>query len=422
MKRITILILFLLLFALPAGAGEDAGVAGAFLRFGTSARSLALGNAMTGIADDASAAYWNPAGYARLRTIELTGMGATLFEDTQYSFFTLGLPTESWGSFALSGSYLNSGSFERSTLFEDLDETFKETSGYFGVSYARAHGRWAWGATMKSVTQTVADASDGSIGADVGLYFRPHRTIGLGLAVQNLLAPEIVLDEQPDQFSRTVRFGTALHFFGNRFNVLTDVVKTELMDVDIRSGVEFWADRSFALRAGFDTVRNQGSAGAAFRYESWQLDYAYLMHDLGSTNVLSVTVRFGVPYGVRLKQDRTLFSPSGADKDVSFGIDTAVQGRVENWRVEIKDDQGNVVRVFQGNGNPPEEFVWGGEDDQGRLVADGNYAVRVSILDDMGEIWEYDTSVQVLGFKERTRKPIRIELSGASEDDQEGEQ
>ncbi|RKZ17063.1 hypothetical protein DRQ53_04615 [bacterium] len=419
MKRITIL--FILLLALPAHAGEDGGAPGSFLRFGTSARSLALGNAMTGVADDASAAYWNPAGYARLRTVELTGMGATLFEDTQYSFFTLGLPTESWGSFALSGAYMSSGSFERATLFEDLDETFSESSGYFGLSYARAHGRWAWGATMKSVTQNVADASGGSFGADLGLYYRPHRTISVGLAMQNALAPEIKLNETPDTFARTMRVGTALHFFRNRFTITTDVVKTELMDVDLRSGAEFWVDRAFAVRLGFDTVREQLSTGAAFRWENWQVDYAYLMHELGSTNVLSATVRFGVPYGVKLNQDRELFSPSGSDRNVNFGINTAVQGRVEDWRLEIRDSEGKLVRVVEGNGSPPEEFSWAGEDDQGRLVPDGNYKVRVSILDDMGEIWDYDASVKVLGFKERTREPIRIELSGTSEEDQEGE-
>lgn len=418
MKRFTILLLLLL--ATPALASDDGGAPGAFLRFGTSARSLAMGNAMTGLADDASAAYFNPAGYARLRTVELTGMGAALFEDTQYSFFTLGLPTQSWGSFALSGAYLSSGSFERATLFEDLDETFKETSGFFGLSYARARGRWAWGATMKSVSQSVAGASGGSFGADLGIYYRPHRTIGLGVAVQNALAPEITLDQQADQFARTYTFGTALHFFSSRFNVTTDIVKTDLMDVDLRSGAEFWFDRAFGLRMGFDTVRNQTSAGAAFRYENWQLDYAYLMHDLGSTNVLSATVRFGVPYGVKLSQDRALFSPSGSDRNVNFGIDTAVQGRIEDWVLEIRDHNDKIVKVARGNGKPPEEFVWAGEDDQGRLVADGHYEVRVRILDDMGEIWDYDTSVEVLGFRERTHDPIRIEISGTP--DEEGKE
>jgi len=56
-----------------------------------------------------------------------------------------------------------------------------------------------------------------------------------------------------------------------------------------------------------------------------------------------------------------------------------------------------------------------------RLVPDGDYRVRVSILDDMGEIWDYDTTVKILGFKERTRKPIRIEVSGSGDDGDQGD-
>jgi hypothetical protein len=164
-------------------------------------------------------------------------------------------------------------------------------------------------------------------------------------------------------------------------------------------------------------VREQSSAGASFRYQNWQIDYAYLNHTLGGTNVLSATVRFGVPYGVKLHRNRGLFSPSGSDHDVDFGIATAVQGRIENWRLEIIDHEGNTVRTFAGNGAPPEEVSWSGQDDAGRLVGDGDYRIKVSVLDDMGEEWEFDTNVQILGFRERTRKPIRIEISGSGDDE-----
>ena len=69
---------------------------------------------------------------------------------------------------------------------------------------------------------------------------------------------------------------------------------------------------------------------------------------------------------------------------VSFDIDTAVHGNIDNWRLEIRDDDGVLVRAVEGHGAPPEEFTWGGEDEEGRLVADGTYRVRASVLDDMG--------------------------------------
>ncbi len=42
-----------------ASASEDAGSAGAYMRYGASARSLSLGNAVAGICDDVATSYWN---------------------------------------------------------------------------------------------------------------------------------------------------------------------------------------------------------------------------------------------------------------------------------------------------------------------------------------------------------------------------
>ncbi len=399
----------------PSGAAENAGIPGAFLRYGSSARGLALGNAMTAVADDAASAYWNPAGYARLRTMEFTAMSATLFEDTQYTFFTLGLPTENSGSFALNGAYLSSGSFERATLFEDLTETFEETSSFLGLAYARGHGRWTWGFNLKTVSQQLAGAQGAGFGADLGLYVRPHRSLSVGLSLQNAIAPELTLDQGAERFARTLRAGTALHLFRNRLVVAADLVKTENMQANLRSGVEMWPTRQFGMRTGYDAVREQTGFGAAFRWENWQLDYTYLSHDLGGTQVVSATFRFGVPYGVKMHRNRTLFSPSGTDRSVNFDIDTAVTGKVESWQLEILDEDGEVVRRLSGNGTPPDGVEWGGEDDQGRLVADGRYEVRITVLDDMREEWDYATAVEVLGFADRTRSPIRVEISGSGE-------
>jgi hypothetical protein len=402
-----------------ARAAEDAGAPGGFLRFGSSARSLGMGNAITGMADDAAAAYWNPAALAQLRTMELTGMGATLFEDTRYTFFSLGLPTQKAGSFSLSGVFFESGEFERTSLFEDTNETFSETAGMFALGYARGSGRFSWGLTLKSVQQSIAGASGSGVGLDVGLYYRPHRTISVGFSVQNAVAPELQLDREAETLARSGRVGAALRFFQNRLVVVSDVVKTELMDVDFRSGLEVWPLRNFAMRGGYDTVAEQATAGAAFRWENWQFDYSYLMHDLGGTNVFSATLRFGVPYGVKVHRDRTLFSPSGSERNVSFDIDTAVRGEVESWEVVISDQKGNDVRTLAGHGPPPEDVTWSGDDENGRLVEDGTYHVRVVILDDLGQEWDYDTSVQVLGFQDRTRSPIKVEISGDGSDDEQ---
>ncbi len=424
MKYSSLLLLtgLLLLAAWPAMAQNDGGAPGAYLRFGTSARALGLGNAMVGAADDVAASYLNPAGLAQLRTMELTGMGASLYEDTRYSFFSLGMPTEKWGTFALSGTFVSSGGFERSSVFEDTDETFSETEGSFGLSYGRGNSRLAWGVTLKSVSQSVAGASGGGLGIDLGLYFRPHRNISFGASIQNAVAPEITLDQEGEKLARTVRGGTALRFFNNRLMVLTDLVKTEFMDPSFRSGLEMWPTKMMSLRGGYNAASEDFSAGAGFRLNNWQFDYTYINHDLGGMNVLSATLRFGVPFGVKMSQDRSLFSPSGSEREVEFQIETAVTGNVESWELEIKDSNDQVVRTLSGNGTPPESVTWRGEDENGRLVDDGHYKAYVTILDDLGQIWDHESSVSVLGFRDRTRTPIRVEISGDAMSGKEGKE
>ena len=60
---------------------------GPYLRMGTGARALGMGGAFVGVADDASATYWNPAGLAWTNGWELTGMyTAGMNVDRSYNY------------------------------------------------------------------------------------------------------------------------------------------------------------------------------------------------------------------------------------------------------------------------------------------------------------------------------------------------
>ena len=76
MKKSLATLSLLLFLALPglAWAQGAAGQAGEFLRTGVGPKALGMGRAFTGVADDASALYWNPAGMGALSTIGGTFM------------------------------------------------------------------------------------------------------------------------------------------------------------------------------------------------------------------------------------------------------------------------------------------------------------------------------------------------------------
>ena len=73
--------------ATPIFAAESAGQAGAYLKMGVGARALGMGSAFTAVANDSTAAFWNPAGLAKLKNHEASFMHANLSDDRDYNFF-----------------------------------------------------------------------------------------------------------------------------------------------------------------------------------------------------------------------------------------------------------------------------------------------------------------------------------------------
>jgi hypothetical protein len=404
-------------FAGSLQASNDAGSPGAFMRFGSSARTLALGGAVSALGDGASSSYWNPGGLSQLRTTEITAMNASLFADTRYSFFSLGKPTDGKNVFSFSCTFVSSGEFEEADIYNDLGSTFTESEGVFTASYARGGSRFGYGITAKSVTQQINGISGSGFGADVGMYLRPDKRLSLGISLQNAIQPEITLDQYPEKLSRTLRSGFVIHLLSEKLLLLGDISKTEFSGSYFSSGIEVCPIRNLVLRAGYDSLHEQIGFGGGVRYKKWNVDFAQLSHELGATTVLSATMHFGIVDGVEIIADRSRFSPSGTDRSVDFHVATAIRGTVEDWEIVMTGHDGSLVKIINGQGHPPEIVNWIGDDNNGRLISDGTYKATVTITDDLGAEWNSSTDVAILGFKNRTKTPMRIDISGSDNRD-----
>ena len=89
MKKVlkTLFLIALSVSTMSAAFADSAGGAGAYLKMGVGARALGMGSAFTAMADDATSAFWNPAGLARLQKGEASFMHANLTMDREYNFF-----------------------------------------------------------------------------------------------------------------------------------------------------------------------------------------------------------------------------------------------------------------------------------------------------------------------------------------------
>jgi hypothetical protein len=109
LKRMTIGLV--LLVGLCFGAGRRPGAV--FLMIWPGSRPTALWGAFSAIADDASAAYYNPAGLGFQKNIVISGSHVNwlpgLAEDMYYEYLAVSAPFTKVGTFAFNGVYLTTG-------------------------------------------------------------------------------------------------------------------------------------------------------------------------------------------------------------------------------------------------------------------------------------------------------------------------
>lgn len=85
-------------------------------------------------------------------------------------------------------------------------------------------------------------------------------------------------------------------------------------------------------------------------------------------------------------QGMLTFSPNGdgVKDDVTFRLKLADEAKVSSWSFEIKDQQGALVKGFEGKGRPPESLVWDGKDLNKRLVPDAIYLYSLGLVTPAG--------------------------------------
>lgn len=310
--------------------------AGEFLRIGVGARALGMGSAFAGLADDGTAAFWNPAGLATLSERQINLMHAEQFGSiVQYDYLSFVTPIGAPGSpaQALGVSLIRSGVDQipdtRGLQFLDVNGNGKfdypedrllvdENRFVFSsdndvallLSYARSVGRGlSLGGNFKYIRQWLGDSlRSNGFGLDVGaLYVGPHGW-SAGARLADVTTTRILWNTGTGEFiSPSLRVGAAKsHAFRNRRHVVTAALDVQVGFADERlssqahlgsvtfefhPGVEYWFERRVALRAGFEA--QNFTAGAGLRFRKFGLDYAYLDNrDLDASHRISGSYSF----------------------------------------------------------------------------------------------------------------------------------
>ena len=299
--------------AIPAKSYAQGEAAVPFLLLAPDSRFSGIGETGTGLADNSSAIFWNPAGIAFLTGTEvsithsnwLPQFNLDLFYD--YISFRTYIEDIS-GSVTSSITYMNFGEFIRTGENDPTPlGTFSAFDAALTLGYATKLGTdWGVGMNFRIIHSQLSTQPTGeeegsgvatSVSFDLAAMWRPERLDLFGWVTENRfsiganlsnLGPKITyIDQaQSDPIPTNFRLGMSFHLFKDEFNSLMfnldfskllvsrdttgqssefyesvvtswgdDGINNELRDIVTSMGMEYWygtpGDFLFALRAGY---------------------------------------------------------------------------------------------------------------------------------------------------------------------------
>ena len=189
-KYLNILLCLLLGVSLAYAGNDNTGTSAAnFLKMGIGPRGTAMGGAFVAQVNDVSALYWNPAGIARLTSLEVGITHTDWILDVSHNFFAIAYPISRIGTIGVSFNSLSMGDMERTTPSEPhgTGAFFSASDLALGVAYARQlTDRFAVGVKFKYIQESISFSSASTIALDAGTQFETgFYGICLGMSISN---------------------------------------------------------------------------------------------------------------------------------------------------------------------------------------------------------------------------------------------
>jgi hypothetical protein len=290
----------ILLAPMSANAGDPGSAGALFLRVGLGARASAMGEAYTGVAEDASSVFWNPGAMAAVLGTNVTLVHVEYFESIRLEQAAVTHET-GWGTlgFMFTGLFLDD--MDRRDDF--ASEISLGTFGAHDVAFAVAYARYiventSIGISLKPVYQRIDELSATGFAVDAGVYHTSRiRGVKLAAVVGNLGTP-MTFDAEEFELPRYVKVGASwereVEAIEGRVLVTFDAMFPNDDDGRQHIGAEYSYRRMLALRAGYKAgYDSQGATfGFGVNYREMSLDYAFLPigNDLGDNH------RFGIGF------------------------------------------------------------------------------------------------------------------------------
>ena len=279
MKIIGIFVVLVAILTLPVIA-EYSNV-GAIMQFGVGARAVGLGGAFLPLADDATAAFYNPAGLGWINHISVT------------SYFSRQFDTLTYGAVGITLPYIGAVMMRLdSGLIPAAGGGFNYVSQCGVVGGGIAIGPVGIGARVKVVTiQSPYTAVGWAVDPALLIVTDVMR---VGIVVKNAYSQPIILpDATSEDWPLRVDAGVALRMrIGDEVTWDASFTADDLLTptMAIAGGAEIWVG-GLGIRAGWNT--SGLSLGLSVQFSSMRIGFVYTEHaHLGGIYGASVTFTF----------------------------------------------------------------------------------------------------------------------------------
>jgi len=271
---------FLLCLPVLAFGQAKVGTAGAqFLEIGVSARAIGMGEAFIGVANDASALYYNPGGTALIEEREIMITHIDYPADINYEFIGFVAPVpEIYGNIGLATYWLHTGDMPYTDYKHPEGTGQNFTVGDFALAATYSSSltdNFAIGLTMKFIHSFLELESANGWASDVGIYYNTgYRDFTICMMIANF-GPDMkfVEGESGEAYALPIdfRFGSAINIIERDNQKLTCGLQASRPNDNLEkfaTGFEYWLNDSFALRLGkkfqYDYINNGNLSDEGF--------------------------------------------------------------------------------------------------------------------------------------------------------------
>jgi Type IX secretion system protein PorV len=295
-----------------AWAADPGTTAANFLKLGVGPRAIGMGEAQVGVADDAYATWWNPAGLVQVENPEISATYNNYLGNTAQQYIAGVLPEGRLGTFGGSANVFTYGTIAGADAAGQPISNVSASDLALAASFAhpifedrRKESHLSFGVTGKWIREKLDTVAADALAMDAGFHWEAGKSMGeeleglrAGLVVRNL-GSSMKFDTESFALPRTAAAGVALTrlWRGESMTFAVDGEKPQAGSGFFSGGVEVWTLRTFVIRGGYTARGDVGNGlrlGAGIRFQTLEVDYAFANEgDLGSAHRVGISFQFG---------------------------------------------------------------------------------------------------------------------------------